>query len=351
MRELLSWTGSAWIATVPDAPALHNLRAAGAVVCPMEGLDGISALLVVGPNHERLPYSSADRRLIQDSGSEIGAILRRSETYKRDALCDHQAAQAILDRMTPANSPNVEGIECFGQCERSGNLGGDFFDIARLISGGLLVVAGTLNLEGMVGAILLTGLQTRLRSRWKHEEELGPLNEEMNKILCDIAPENACASVFSAFIDAPRRRLHYINAGDQAALLIRTNGTARRIEPSAAVLGLSRGSKYKVRTAEFAPGDTLIAASDGITEAQGPMGARFGDHRILQVLKKHADSKVHEVAGELISSVQAFTAERTDATSTDRTVVLARYTPCSHSMSPRLNAPQTLKLHASAGAA
>jgi hypothetical protein len=351
IRDLLSWTGSAWITSVRNDAVLHNPPVPGAVVCPIEGPEGIVALLVVGPNQSLSPYSPADTRLIHDFCAEIGAILRRSQPCANSDYDERRSAQAIQDRMTPAAWPNVDGIECFGQCERSDKLGGDFFDIARLGSGELVVMSGTLNIEGMIGAILLTGLLTGVQCLCRHKEELALLNAEMNRLLCDIAPENAYASVFSACIDASREQVHYINAGDQAAILLSASGRAQRIESNAAVFGLSRSSVYRVRTAKFSPGDMLIATSDGIAEAESPSGAKFGDWGILQVIRNRRDRGVHDLAGELMTAVRSFTGQRTDITSTDRTVVLAHFADDAHSRPRSIDLRCHPQFHAAATAA
>jgi serine phosphatase RsbU (regulator of sigma subunit) len=69
----------------------------------------------------------------------------------------------------------------------------------------------------------------------------------------------------------------------------------------------------------------LIATSDGIAEAESPSGAKFGDWGILQVIRNRRDRGVHDLAGELMTAVRSFTGQRTDITSTDRTVVLAHF--------------------------
>lgn len=229
----------------------------------------------------------------------------------------------ILDRVTPSQLPQIPGIECFSQSERSARSARDFYDLRSVATTELVALSGTLNPEGPVSPVVLPILQTCLHSLCRHQAELTQVNTEMNRVLCDIAPDKAYAAVFSAHIDAARHLLHYVNAGDHIAMILRGNGAVERIPTNAAVFGLSNRSVYRQRSIHFEPGDSLITASDGIAEAESPNGAKFAQRVLLQILREHLGARFRDLPGDIMSAVRAFTG--TARAAMDRTVIVAHF--------------------------
>jgi serine phosphatase RsbU (regulator of sigma subunit) len=201
-----------------------------------------------------------------DINTGIAKVLSRAQAAIEKSSQDYEAARTIQDRLLPSQLPRLRGLECFGNCVRCGKLGGDFFDFFSTNADDLTAVIGSVTLTGTAGAILITGLQTCLRTLAGRGAELTDLAAEANRMLWGIAPENAYATLFSARFDRRRGQLDYTSAGHLASVIVRGDGRVARLEPNAAVLGLSRTSTFRPRTIAFEPGDTLIAASEGIAE-------------------------------------------------------------------------------------
>jgi Stage II sporulation protein E (SpoIIE) len=246
------------------------------ILFPIETDGQVVAILAVGPRNGNAaqPYTASDIAVMRDLCGQIGGLLRAhaAKIDSHDGNAENaelDTARGIQDRLLPACPPCVSGIECCGQCERTGRLGGDFFEFSGSTSTGLMAAIGNVATEGSPGCILMTGLQACLRSLGRRGVQLPDLFGEMNRMFWEIAPENTYATLFSVRIDPGRERLHYVNAGHRTSLVVRRGGRIDRLEPNAAVLGLRRGSAYLQRTIPFRPGDTLIALSDGITEPAG----------------------------------------------------------------------------------
>ena len=290
------------------------------VVLPVETDGELVAVLAIGPRscNGRRPYSESDVQVMRDLCAQMGYLLR-----SRTAVGDYMEASkyeagivhGIQDRLYRTPFPQVPGIECSAQCERSGRLGGDFFDLSGSVSSGLMASIGNVAVSGNPGCILMTGLQACLRCLGRRATPLSDLFEEMNGMFWQIAPENTSSTLFSARIDPARRRLHYVNAGHQTSLIIRRGGRiVDRLESNAPVLGLSRRSVYRARTLSFCPGDTLIAISDG---AEDP------DHEaaLIKMAQNNHGARVRELPARLIDRAVSSTGSRL----LDRTVVVVRF--------------------------
>ena len=281
------------------------------VLVPIETDGQAIAVLAIGPGNKNpdRQYSASDVAVIRDLCAQISGLLRTQTVATRvddeleRANDEREIVRRIQDRLLPSHLPRISGIECFGQCERSGGLGGDFFDLSGSLSIGVMAAIGDVAAGGSPGCILMTGLQVCLRSLGRRGVELPDLFGEANLMFWDIAPENALATLFSARVNPGREQLHYVNAGYQTSLIVRHGGTADRLEPNAPVLGLSRGSAYRQQTVPFEPGDTLIAVSDGITEP-----AR--EAALIRMVQHDQGLRVRELPARIIDLVESFAGPR-----------------------------------------
>jgi hypothetical protein len=290
------------------------------VLLPVEINGPITAALAIGPGNRNRRYSASDISLIRDLGAKIGKLLR-AQTAAACANDDFQAARGIQERLVTSRPPRIAGIECSAQCERSGGLGGDFFDFSDSSAAGLTASIGNVAVAGYSGSILMTGVRACLQSLGRHGIELPDLFGEVNRMFWEIAPENACATLFSARVCPGREQLLYINAGHQVSLIVRRNGRVERLEPNAPVLGLSRRSVYRQRTASFEPGDTLIAVGDGITEPAIGTDIAACEAALIRMVQQDRGVRVRELPTRMIGLIESFAGEQV----LDRTVVVVHF--------------------------
>jgi phosphoserine phosphatase RsbU/P len=70
-------------------------------------------------------------------------------------------------------------------------------------------------------------------------------------------------------------------------LVRRANGAIETLGATATVLGAQEPNEYKARavTMPFGPGDSVIAFTDGVTEARAPDGRMFGVEGVRAVVE------------------------------------------------------------------
>jgi hypothetical protein len=290
---------------------------------PVETDGQVAAMVAIGPRNKHGRYSASDLSVMRNLCAQIASLLRAPKAQMNNGD-DPDVVHAIQDRLAPSNPasfPHVSGIECAAQCERSGRLGGDFFDLSGSNSAGLTAAIGNVAVAGNPGCILMTGLQACLRSLGRHGVELPDLFGEMNRMFWEIAPENTHASLFSGRVSAGRERLHYINAGHQPALIVRRDGRVERLEPNAPALGLSRSGAYRQRTVPFGPGDTLIALSDGVTEAAVPVNIAECERALVEMVLRERGARIRELPARILNLVDALAGPHI----LDRTIVVVHF--------------------------
>ncbi len=278
----------------------------------------MAAIIAAGPRNDGEPYSDDDHRFADALCGHISGLLgndRLAHNISQDLITaeqnreDAEVARAIYDRLDHCQTERIRGLEYGGQCHRAAESGGDFFDLQPRGEHELVVAIGNVNARGLPAGIMLGEVLGSVRALVRRGENLREIATELNRILWELSPEDSFTSFFSAQIDPSRKSLRYVSAGHEPALLLgRRTGSVERLEPTGAVLGLSRRSHYREDIVAFEPGDLLAAFTDGVAESTSQSG-------VVRILRQGQDCGVQELAAQVLAAGDA---------AADRTVVLVR---------------------------
>jgi sigma-B regulation protein RsbU (phosphoserine phosphatase) len=83
-------------------------------------------------------------------------------------------------------------------------------------------------------------------------------------------------------------------------------------------------AEIEERSVELRPGDVLVLCTDGITEAMAPDDALFGEHRLVDELRRHGALPAREILAAIERVVAGFTAGAPQAD--DATLLVLRCT-------------------------
>ena len=100
--------------------------------------------------------------------------------------------------------------------------------------------------------------------------------------------------------------MRYVNCGHVEPLLLRTSGEMERLEPTATMIGAFRHWSCSEGEVSVRPGDTLVIYSDGVTEAESPSGAEFGEERLLRCLRDSQSLPAPSVVHCIVENVTEF---------------------------------------------
>jgi sigma-B regulation protein RsbU (phosphoserine phosphatase) len=237
---------------------------------------------------------------------------------------DMQTAREIQSRFLPGRLPHIAGLDYSGDCLPAGEVCRDFFDFRRLPGNELAVSVGDVSGQGIGAALLMSGIQAFLRGlASRGSGEILGVVEELNRVVCQVAPDNIHSTLFYAQVNPQRREVRYVNAGHEPPLLLRKRtGRPQRLDNTGTVLGLTRRTSYEQRTIEMDPGDVLVAFTDGVTEAMDAGGREFGENGVLSVLRRSKDARCSELVAEILESASRFAVPVTPTV--DRTAMVVR---------------------------
>jgi sigma-B regulation protein RsbU (phosphoserine phosphatase) len=130
-------------------------------------------------------------------------------------------------------------------------------------------------------------------------------------LLFGASSDNRYATFFYAQYDPETRRLTYVNAGHNPPMLFhRAGGESQvtRLEVGGAVVGLLEKSLYEQAAVTIAPGDILVAFTDGVSEAMNGADEEWGEEQLLEAVRKSAELAASEIITHVMAAADRFVA-------------------------------------------
>ena len=117
------------------------------------------------------------------------------------------------------------------------------------------------------------------------------------------------ATLFFGILDPMTGKMLYVNCGHMPPLLRGQGAGETLLMPTGPAVGLLPDAQYSVQEAQMAPGDTLLAYTDGVTEARNANGNLFGEKRLKALLVEDLDQ--YDSASALLDAIETAVKEHT----------------------------------------
>lgn len=258
---------------------------------------------------------------VREIEAERRAAEEKLEAERRRAQ-ELDIAKQVQARLFPQSLPQLETLEYAGICIQAREVGGDYYDFLNLSGTRLGLIIGDTSGKGIGAALLMANLQANLRSQSALASDRPQLFlRSANQLFYENTTNSAYATLFFAEYNDKTRRLRYANCGHHAALLLRRDNTLERLGSTCTVLGLFREWDCSIEERQLFPGDILTLYTDGITESFNDAEEEFGEHRLIEVLRRNRSRSSQELLAAIVDNVQRFSPrEQSD----DMTLIVAK---------------------------
>ena len=195
---------------------------------------------------------------------------------------EYEEAREIQEKLLPKRIPQAPGLEISGSWRPARVVGGDYFDVFRLSDNRLGLCMGDVSGKGMPAALLMSNLQAVVKALATDDISPNELMGKVNRVMWRNTTEDKFITLFYACYDSKARTLQFTNAGHNAPILTREDGTQARLEEGGLIVGALQESDYEQGQIALRPGDRVVMFTDGVTEAVNGEGEEFGDHRLVE---------------------------------------------------------------------
>jgi len=260
-------------------------------------------------------------------------------------------AQEVQAQLFPRHSTELPALELYGICRPARTVSGDYYDFLPLETDKVALAVGDVSGKGISAALLMATIHSAVRafsldaavtpalravsagvsrgpgysggSLAFADGDLSParLTSLLNRQLYRSTPSEKYATLFFSTYNGPSRTLTYCNAGHLPPLIVRPDGSTRKLDCGGTVVGLFEEVPYEEGEVQLGAGEIFVAYSDGITEPENDFG-EFGEARLLQLIRENMHLPLERVSELVIGAVSDWIggAEQPD----DMTLVLAR---------------------------
>ena len=278
-------------------------------------------------SRERGALRSAAARTALETLSTEAAVAIENARLARGALerakleQELKVAAAIQQSLLPVSDRTGDFFTVAGASRPCRAVGGDFFDYVDLAGGKFGFILGDVAGKGSPAALLAAAALGMFAAEATYQTSAASLLARLNRGLLRRAVEARFLTTFYAVV-GPDGSLTYCNAGHNAPVLVREHDV-RRLETGGVVLGLFEHASYDEETLALAPGDMIVAYSDGVSEALNEAGEEYTDRRLIDSIGAHRTKTPPALLEALLADVHSFCGHATQ--SDDVTIVVVRY--------------------------
>ncbi len=235
---------------------------------------------------------------------------------KRSAKNELAEAGAIQQRLIPRETLQLGNYDFACSWQPAGEMSGDYCDITLLSDHQVALCIGDVSGKGLPAAFLMSNLQAAVKANEETNLTPSQLVTKVNRVVSQNVSENKFITFFYGLVDTVNHRFTYTNAGHNAPLLMRRDGSVFALSQGGVILGILPGYQYAQGTIELEPGDQLLLYTDGISEAANADGEEFGEARLQQLLRTISPRPALSALQQITQAVTEFhqSPERDDRT-------------------------------------
>ena len=208
----------------------------------------------------------------------------RSRRDEERLAAELESARIVQQVLIPTEIPTVSGFEIQCVYKPAGHVGGDFFQIIPIASGGLLIAIGDVSGKGMPAAMTVSLLVGTLRTLVHFTQSPSEILDAMNRRM--LARSQGGFTTCLVLSVAPDCTLTVANAGHLAPYL---QGTELEVI-NGLPLGLAEESVYQETVLTLPENVQLTLVTDGVVEARARTGELLGFERTATLSTRPAES-------------------------------------------------------------
>jgi sigma-B regulation protein RsbU (phosphoserine phosphatase) len=169
------------------------------------------------------------------------------------------------------------------------------------------VVIADVSGKGISAALLMAFVRPVMRSALDRSANPVEALERANHILVDERRTGLFVTILAGVLDLDTGVFTFANAGHEMPILASSGGAEPRWIPGGGpLLGVFGRLDLVPLSVEIRPGDRLVLYTDGITDAKGLTGGRFGDERLRTAIRDSCDRHADDTCRSVIEGVLAF---------------------------------------------
>ncbi len=299
-----------------DDRHLGLLRALGfrsVLIVPMRLGDRILGAMTLVIAESIRALDEFDRELAEQVASRAAVAIENSRLYSERSSIARTLQQSLLPEQLPP-IPGYEVASIYLPAVETSMVGGDFYDVWE-VRGSWMIVIGDVTGKGIEAAALTALVRHTLRTA----SEFLSSPAELLAFVDATLKKRATLSVCTALCMRLEGDSVTLAVGGHPLPLLLSDQAVAELADHGPLLGAFQGARWSDFSLELEAGSTVVAYTDGVTDAKGQADGRFGLPRLRETLERVRERPAAEVVDGLTRELEIFQA----GTYTDDTAAIA----------------------------
>ncbi|MBE9057800.1 SpoIIE family protein phosphatase [Sphaerospermopsis sp. LEGE 08334] len=260
------------------------------LVVPFSYQQHLLAVMTLYQGGSEQLWQDEDIQLITGVAEQAALALSQAKLYQslqekqQQIRVELQLARQIQNNLLRQTLPKIDGVKIQACCYPAREVGGDFFEVFVHPQGDLWLAVGDVSGKGVPAALFMASAISLLRRELSQESPAEPniVMQNLNYALADdLISNNYFITLVIANYNRTTQELVYANAGHiypfwwskPVTLATQPHYLTIRSVP----LGILPQWQAQSGRLILSPGDTLLLASDGITEAKVSINSKYSE--------------------------------------------------------------------------
>jgi serine phosphatase RsbU (regulator of sigma subunit) len=293
-----------------------SLRLRSILCIPLVFKEKVTGVIYVDNRLQAGIFTQSDLELLNAIASSAAIAIENARLYqvaveKGRIERELQMARRVQSSLLPSTTPKVAGWEFATLWKPAREVGGDYYDFIHCRNGQIGVVIGDVTDKGMPAALFMASTRSIFRASIYNASTAAEGVSVSNRLVCDESSDALFVTLFFVRFDPLTGEGTYVNAGHNPPLLCyhlanTDQDEVAPLERTGIPIGVNRSSAYEQRNLHLNPGDFLVLYTDGVTEANNPLGEMLGIERLQKIVFHNRKKAAQQIVVGLVNAINEF---------------------------------------------
>lgn len=270
--------------------------------------------LYVFCRYTRLFDVSVYKRLYEEYKRFISRTRTIAELSEISATTKEWEQLAITQQsFLPQKIPDIPKLKIATYFRPLVNVSGDYFSILPIDPAKTLLMLGDVSGKGLPAALIMGLVMNTVKIIEDKEDLVGVLNA-IDKAIKGMHLQDKYTVLFLSIVDTEKMRIRYINASMSDPIILSPSPDGYRIKPltsNASLIGILDVGDVTVAEKRLFRGDTILMATDGVSEVMDDSGVELGDTDIYKkTLMAGATKSPQQMVDDIVDLIWKYNGDK-----------------------------------------
>jgi sigma-B regulation protein RsbU (phosphoserine phosphatase) len=256
------------------------------------------------------PDTKLVRAIADQASAQIERMLLYQEMFDQAKLrTEMDLARRVQLDLMPRNLPAVPGLDLYATSRPALQVGGDFFDFIVGEGRPFLFSLGDVTGKGLSAALLMTMTRSAIHSKAQFMPDPTPeavMRQSNEDLFNDFTRVGVFATAFVGQYEPGAQQILYANAGHSPVIYRPFDGEPRLLRADSTAIGILPVCHCRNQSVRMRPGDLLVVATDGFSDARNAHDEMFDIERLIELIDQLATQPACAIADAMFETVDRF---------------------------------------------